>query len=195
MKNFYAIEGPDATGKSTITKELDKEEGITAYRTPPETFDKLRGYIDNEALPETRYLYYLAGLVESSEDIKELLKDKTVVADRYHLSTLFYHEALAGNHLKDEESLGKIMNEVDLVYPEKTYILIADEEELWRRKRRKHRQEIEITDKKLEKDKELFDKVYKKYKNYNEGNCKKIDTTDINVQETVNIIKEDIKRD
>lgn len=193
------VEGPDGSGKSTITEEIAKHDGFISYKTPKSDFREIREFFDQDVSPESRYLFYLSGLIESSQEIEELLEDYKVVTDRYHLSTCLYHEVMIESDnneslIESPENFRDIMNYFDIIYPDKTYILLAEENELIERLNKKYRGEKTVTDKKIENDNKLRRRLLEKYDDYEEpwDETMVIDTTDISIEETIDIIIKDL---
>lgn len=105
---FIVIEGVDGVGKTTVAKVLAGQLGAIYYRTPSSDIESffvssvfqtrmsLREYVDRHAYsdPKVRFSFYLFTVLEASIHISKLLKDKSVVCDRYLSSTIAYHRAL-----------------------------------------------------------------------------------------------------
>lgn len=86
---FIVIEGLDATGKSTMSVNLAKYLNANIMTTPPASVKHIRKEFDvySELCRRSFFAYsnYLA-----AEEIRELLKEKMVVLDRYWHSTTAY---------------------------------------------------------------------------------------------------------
>ena len=91
---FIVLEGLSGSGKSTLAKTLAEELDGVYYKTPSGIFLAAAGDIDMRADQMARFLFYLAGVVQSSVEIGDLLMQKSVVCDRYFLSTICYHRAM-----------------------------------------------------------------------------------------------------
>jgi thymidylate kinase len=86
------------------------------YATPPEKYRDMRKKIDTTASIEKHYEFYRDAVIEASIEIADILHSgKTVVCDRYWLSTIVYHRA--GGLNLDESVFSK------LIQPELTVLL------------------------------------------------------------------------
>jgi thymidylate kinase len=123
---FIVLEGIDCSGKSTLATMIAARcDGIT-YVTPPEKYRKLRKQVDTSSNPQKHYDFYRDAVTEASLEIGAMLSSgKTVVCDRYWLSTLVYHRA--GKMVLDGSDFS------DLVRPDLTVLLLVGPEEQVRR--------------------------------------------------------------
>ncbi|WP_457611894.1 dTMP kinase [Methanocaldococcus sp.] len=93
---FIVFEGIDGSGKTTISKLLAKE--INAYWTCEPTDGKI-GLLIREKLRDKDVddialsLLFAADRMEHVKKIKEILKDKSVVCDRYLYSSIAYQSS------------------------------------------------------------------------------------------------------
>ena len=101
MYNFLVLEGIDGSGKSTVAHLLNNESDIYAFESPPALFSPIKQSILESAAPLARLTYFLAGNMQISEDIKDLVKQKHVVCVRYIFSTIAYHAALENIGVED----------------------------------------------------------------------------------------------
>lgn len=90
---FIVLEGLDGSGKSTLARSLAQCLGAEYRATPLRELQPVRAQVDR-ALDETplaRVLWYAAQVARASDQVRALLQaGRTVVLDRYWLSTLAY---------------------------------------------------------------------------------------------------------
>lgn len=92
---FIVLEGADGTGKSTLATILSKKLGGYAYATPPAKYRQYREQVDREATPEQHFAFYRDAVIDASQEIEQLeAENKTVVCDRYWISTVTYHQVM-----------------------------------------------------------------------------------------------------
>ncbi len=90
---FIAVEGLDGSGKSTLTEHLARSLGAELHTTPNAQLRSLRpdileGLADS---PVARQAFYLATVAHASDHIRRSLqRGRSVVLDRYLLSTMVY---------------------------------------------------------------------------------------------------------
>lgn len=95
MEHFFIVlEGLSGCGKTTIGKILSEKLGAFFYKTPASLFNPIRPIIDEKADLMSRFLFYLAGIAQSSAEIKQLCEKQHVVCDRYLDTTMCYHKAM-----------------------------------------------------------------------------------------------------
>lgn len=100
---FIAIEGVDASGKSTLVKFLTEKLLAESYSTPPKKYLQFREKVDKDSSPEDHYRFYKESIYDASDEIKVMLKNnKTVISDRYWLSTYVYHEVMGAKVTKED---------------------------------------------------------------------------------------------
>jgi len=128
---FIVIEGLDGVGKSTITKALATAMNAVVLTTPGDKFKGIRDeleviYHDNH---QARQLFYMSTVVSISEQVRDLTSNgKTVIVDRYWLSTQVYH------HWKSDNQHFELADvEKSLLVPDVTLYL---ELPLWQRQKR-----------------------------------------------------------
>lgn len=106
---FIVVEGLDGSGKSTLARELAAGLGAEHLTTPLSSLpSSARRAVETmcEGEPTARMLFYASTVVAASAHVRRLLASgRSVVMDRYWLSTLTYHRALgATSDLTDIES-------------------------------------------------------------------------------------------
>lgn len=92
IPNFYAVEGLDGVGKSTVI-DLMRQKGCLVFKTPPPEFEFVRKSFDQKDT-RVRFLYYLLGVVYAQKEIEKASLNKVKVCDRYLLTTVAAHEAM-----------------------------------------------------------------------------------------------------
>lgn len=118
---FIVLEGLSASGKTTIGRILAERMEAVFYKTPPEPFSLVRDHIDRSADASARFLFYLAGVVQASAEIRLILRERPVVCDRYLLTTLCYHRAVGvAIDIPDSAFLG-------MVNPHHTFLVVCEE--------------------------------------------------------------------
>lgn len=90
---FLVLEGVDCSGKTSIGKEFAKKfPDFEYYATPPRRFLATRSKMDRDASDEDHYTFYRDAVFEASQEIETLRKSgKSVICDRYWLTTYVYH--------------------------------------------------------------------------------------------------------
>ncbi len=114
MNKFYVIEGVDGAGKTETARSLEKKYNFKYYSTPPAEYKPIRNYISEKATPISRLLYYMAGNLDASEEMKVLLESNNIICDRYLFSTIISHSV--------REKLDWRYT-IDLILPYKEYLL------------------------------------------------------------------------
>jgi len=127
MKNLFIVfEGLDGSGKTTIAKMLSCELNALYIQTPLGYYNQVRKLIDTRADITEHFLFYLAAVRYASEEIKKLLKQQSVICDRYSYSTIAYHRALG-------LTLDIDINQMNLLVPDYVFFLeISDKTQLER---------------------------------------------------------------
>lgn len=102
---FIVFEGLDGSGKSTCAAQLAERIGAALMTTPS---PRVRGFRDDliESLgssQEAKQLFYLATVFAASEEVSaQLMRGRSVVLDRYFLSTQAY-AAFRGSRLEVDD--------------------------------------------------------------------------------------------
>ncbi|MBU2638333.1 MAG: AAA family ATPase [Nanoarchaeota archaeon] len=132
MKIFIALEGIDGAGKTSIGKMLEEKLGFAYYATPPQGYKPIRRFVSENAQPMARFLYYMAGNIDTSHAIKDMLKHNDAICDRYVFSTLIPHSIR--ERLTVEDMLQLFVPYRDhILMPDTTIVLDVEPEEQIRR--------------------------------------------------------------
>lgn len=90
---FITIEGLKGSGKTSVSLALAEQLGAHWYTTPPALFRPIRDAVEEQAAPYARYLYYFAGIVHASAEIRLILASQPVVCDKFLATMLAYSRA------------------------------------------------------------------------------------------------------
>lgn len=167
---FIVFEGLSAVGKSKLAKMTARQISGEYYHTPSDTFLEFRQLIDRSATEEARFLYYLAGVVDASKEIAEMLTRQPVVCDRYILTTLCYHRAIGLDV--------QVPDYVNLVEPDFTFLIVCEEQE---RLRRLHDRGLTYNDKE-ERNGKVEERFLEEYRKFD---LLEVDNTHSSKKETV----------
>lgn len=104
---LIAVEGLDGCGKSTLARKLAEALGADFLRTPLDldgtTRTAMEAHCARSAL--ARMLFYSATVAAAAIDIRAVLATgRSVVVDRYWLSTVVYHRVMGAPCSLDEVS-------------------------------------------------------------------------------------------
>ena len=121
MSLFVCIEGLDAAGKTTVSRALARALKARYYKSPGGPYAKARKIVDKVVDPLTRYFFYRAAVQYDSGVIRNILKEKSVVCDRYIYSTVVCHVAM-------DERIQSLFEMTGLVMPDYVFVLTADED-------------------------------------------------------------------
>ena len=94
MNRLFVFEGLSGAGKSTVGAMLARAIGAAIYKTPAGLFGTIRSAVDDHATLEARFLFYMAGVLQASQEIAKLLETSDVVCDRYLLTTVCWHQTI-----------------------------------------------------------------------------------------------------
>ena len=84
MRNqFFALEGVDCSGKTTVGKKLAESISGKYMKTRGDGYEQARTHIDNGTPSEAKLLFYLSSVFDDSFKIRGLLENQSVVCDRY----------------------------------------------------------------------------------------------------------------
>lgn len=137
MSKFIAIEGPEASGKTTICNKISENDSID----PPvvqtcepgggdlETTQSIKNLISDEELDFSRITEFILFVVDRTEHqkkyIDKIIDDYTVVTDRHALSSLVY-QCLSHPQYSESDALDLFFNihdELDITIPDLTIIV------------------------------------------------------------------------
>ncbi|XP_047677599.1 UMP-CMP kinase 2, mitochondrial [Tachysurus fulvidraco] len=129
------IEGLDATGKTTLTYNLQKALGAVLLKSPPQCLADFRPRFDTEP-PLIRRAFYALGNYITAAQIARESSHAPVIVDRYWHSTAAY--AIATAVSGREENLPAVGSEIyewpcDLLRPSLVLLLSVSPEERLRR--------------------------------------------------------------
>lgn len=95
MSLILAVEGIDASGKSTAFTRLAEKIGAVTYSTPPAEHLSRRHEMDANASDWDHYQFYLKGIQIASRELEVLARTgRPIVIDRYWPTTVAYHRAM-----------------------------------------------------------------------------------------------------
>lgn len=102
---FIAVEGLDGCGKSTLARLLAEALGADLLRTPLDLDGAIRTAMETHCARSSlaRMLFYSATVAAAAVVIRDALAaGRSVVVDRYWLSTVVYHRVMGSPCLLDE---------------------------------------------------------------------------------------------
>lgn len=173
---FIVVEGLDAGGKTTLTKNLEIELSAKRFSTPPPQTQHLRKHFDD--LPEIiRRAYYALGNYIVAVDILKTCQEEAVIMDRYWHSTTAYGIANETSSTDmPEEGHWAYDWPSDLLTPDLVLILSVSEE--IRQKRMMGRGgEYTQEEKHLKRDRLFRERLYLAYKRMRNPKCIEIDAS------------------
>lgn len=178
---FVSIDGVDGVGKTTVARLLVANSFFKYYKSPSGIFVQLREEVDLHSTPLERYCFYRIATQFDSVQINQLLKNNSIVCDRYISSTLAYHVAM-------DDRIKTIHNSVGLIKPDFSFLLGARPEI---RDKRINERALLLSDKDIERNSSFLNRVAEIFMSLN---LIYIDTSDITSKEVVIIIKNTIKK-
>lgn len=138
MGKLIVFEGVDGAGKTETGRLLEKDYGFKYCATPPSGYKPIRAYMNETASPISRFLYYMAGNIDASSEMRELLKADNVICDRYVFSTLVAHSIRENMPLEQMIELSKPYQDY-LIVPDVTILLDVQPDEQIRRLNRRNK--------------------------------------------------------
>lgn len=158
---LIVIEGIDGTGKGTQIQMLTKSIPSAVFvKYPTPKFDILSRYLEKKLnlSKKSVFLTFLADIADDQPRIHQLLKEgKTVIMDRYVLSTIAYELDEFG-----QEKARRMVSELDLIKPDKIILLDIEIDQAMKRKANQKSPDRYEEDKKhLIKVRERFGDLYK----------------------------------
>lgn len=130
--HFFAFEGTDGGGKSTIAGLVQQTQRAAVIECPMPPLDAIKDEALTVLTPNARLLFFMAANLQVSERVAEADGELPVISVRYIWSTLAYHATIESCHVSD------IMDFVDpllriTLLPEKVIYLSADRSTQFRR--------------------------------------------------------------
>lgn len=122
---FIVFEGLDGSGKTTLARWAAEAFGFEYHKSPEAAFADARDHFDRRGVAvQDRLAFYLGATLRAALTAKEgLERGKTVVLDRYILSTLAYHEAMLPGATLPLAPIAQT-----LLVPDITFVVTASEE-------------------------------------------------------------------
>jgi thymidylate kinase len=96
QNKFIVLEEIMKSGKTVLSKMLAEKLNGVYYNTPT-SFREMRPVADKSLSLKAGYYFYLSLNLQVSSEVSELLKEKTVICDKYIWSTFCYHKTFGLN--------------------------------------------------------------------------------------------------
>lgn len=173
---FISLDGVDGVGKTTVAKLLAADGSFQYHKSPAGPFAQLRKEVDAHATPLERYCFYRLATQFDSVQINRLLKEGSVVCDRYIASTAAYHITM-------DARIRVIHDDGVLIKPHFAFLLGARSE--IRDKRLLERAKIS-SDIEIERNSAFLDRVAELFMSFG---LIYIDTSDITAEEVTETIR------
>lgn len=118
---FIVLEGIDGVGKSTVTRLVADILGFVSYATPPKEYMERRREVDLNGSPQQKFDFFRDGVVVAATEICQLISEgRSVICDRYWMTTYVYHKIIGVRVAEDDFS--------NLLQPDLTVLLTANPE-------------------------------------------------------------------
>ena len=118
---FIVLEGIDGVGKSTVTRLVAETLDLIPYATPPKEYMERRREIDLNGSPQQKFNFFRDGVLVAAAEIRQLLSTgKSVICDRYWMTTYVYHKIIGVKVSEDDFT--------NLLQPDLTILLTASPE-------------------------------------------------------------------
>ena len=188
---FIVIEGLDAVGKTTLTRDLSVALGAKALRSPPHLIapsfseDDLRLHFDAQSPLMRRAYYRAANMIASEQARKEIKAGNNVVMDRYWMSTVAY------STLDSSEESGAVNTEYppELLVPDIVILLTVNENE--RIMRMKGRGDPETAEENTISELKNRESVLRAYRQFKPSS---VDTSDLDQYGTLEAVLTEISK-
>mgnify|MGYP000924437420 CR=1 FL=1 len=178
---FIVLEGVDGSGKTTVGKALAQKMDACFCQTPMGLWRKKRAIVENKN-SFFRFLFYVVATIHSSIIISRILKNDSVVCDRYIHSTLAHH-VVYWNKLVGRLSPNVFpIKRPHFVFYLYSRVEIRDQRTLQRE-----------SNKPKDLDSKSLQQVHEAFLGFTE--ILPIDTSDISVNEVVNLIIEKLQQE
>jgi dTMP kinase len=179
MHKFIVIEGLDGVGKSEITLALASTlnnlgQPARAIKSPVGDFHLSAPYVNRECDVNSHYLFYLAGVKHTSDKVRKMLSDTTVICDRYIYTTEAYHKANGASVVIDLLTL-------DLLEPDYKFLIKVSDEKI-RSGRIENRERVDDGDNIVKTPGNLIDRIEQEFTKYN---LIEVDNSNRPIDETV----------
>ena len=104
MTKLFALEGVDASGKTSIAKKLAETTGGVHYYSPPKCLRPLREQVRGLG-GEANLHYYMLGNHIATAEVEELLEEANVFAEPWVYSTIAGHSVSLGREIAIPEGV------------------------------------------------------------------------------------------
>ena len=189
MENtFIVLEGIDGAGKTTVSNALASAieatgNRVVCIRSLIGDYELSANYVNEFCDIDAHYLFYLSCVLHTSDRIRSLIKDTSVVCDRYIFSTLAYHRANPRPRVSID------LSKVQIYKPDYAFYLYVSDENV-RRRRLSERSSKTPGDRGILSDNGLVSIIESEFKRFK---LTWIDTTNSTVEDTTRKIMDRIQ--